>query len=142
MQTIVPMIDYEDGPAAMDWLCRAFGFEEGARIVEPNGWLSHGELTYRGGRILLASPSPDYRSPRSRRDADEREQRLAKLPWVIDGILVYVEDVETHYARALAAGATILSKPSDEGIGWLYRAEDPEGHRWMFLQPHASRESD
>lgn len=134
MQTIVPMIDYEDGPAAMDWLCRAFGFQERARLLEPDGRLSHGELTCRGGRLLLASPSPDYRSPRSRRAQDERERRLAALPWVIDGILVYVEDIDAHYARAAAAGAIILSPPSDDGIGRLYRAEDPEGHRWMFLQ--------
>jgi len=137
MQTIAAMIDYEDSPAAMDWLCRAFGFEERAQLLEPDGWLSHGELTYSSERILLASPSPEYRSPRSRRAQDEREQRLAELPWVIDGILVYVEDADAHHAQALAAGATILSAPSDEGVGRPYRTEDLEGHRWMFLESSA-----
>jgi PhnB protein len=56
---------------------------------------------------------------------------------VIDRVLVYIADADAHYARALAAGAIILTPPADEGIGRLYRAEDPEGHRWMFLQPVA-----
>ncbi|MGI6368468.1 MAG: VOC family protein [Anaerolineae bacterium] len=134
MQFIVPMLDYEDGIAAMEWLCRAFGFEERGRIVEADGRLSHGDLVLGSRRVLLASPSPDYRSPRNRRQDDAREQRLAALPWVIDGVLVYVDDVDAHYARALAEGAIILTPPQDEGVGRLYRAEDPEGHRWMFLQ--------
>jgi uncharacterized glyoxalase superfamily protein PhnB len=53
---------------------------------------------------------------------------------VVDGIHVSVEDVDAHYARAREAGATILSELEDnEGIGQRqYRAEDIEGHRWMF----------
>jgi uncharacterized glyoxalase superfamily protein PhnB len=47
--------------------------------------------------------------------------------------LVYVDDVAAHAERAEAAGATMLS-PVDEGPdGLRYRAEDLEGHRWMFV---------
>jgi uncharacterized glyoxalase superfamily protein PhnB len=54
---------------------------------------------------------------------------------VVDGVLVHVEDVSAHYARARAEGATILS-PLEEGESGRrrYRAEDLEGHRWMFAQ--------
>ena len=55
---------------------------------------------------------------------------LDEQPYVIDGVLVYVEDVESHFEKAKAAGATILS-PLEGG---RYRAEDLEGHRWMFMQ--------
>jgi uncharacterized glyoxalase superfamily protein PhnB len=54
---------------------------------------------------------------------------------VIDGVHVYVEDVDKHFARAKEAGATILSEPSDQPPGDRhYRAEDLEGHRGMFSQ--------
>ena len=57
-------------------------------------------------------------------------------PWVVDGLFVQVEDVDSHYERARAAGATILREPEDPGIGHrIYSAEDLEGHRWMFGQP-------
>jgi len=42
--------------------------------------------------------------------------------------------VDAHAERARAAGAVILSEPEDSGVGRLYRAEDVEGHRWMFMQ--------
>jgi len=54
---------------------------------------------------------------------------------VIDGFLVHVDDVDAHFARAKAAGAMILSDLEEAPYGRLYRAEDLEGHRWMFIQP-------
>ena len=44
MTFVVPMIAYEDGNAAMDWLIEAFGFAEADRRVSPDGRLTHGEL--------------------------------------------------------------------------------------------------
>ena len=60
---------------------------------------------------------------------------MVLVPWVIDGLLVHVDDVEAHFQRAKGAGATMLSDLLDQPYGRLYRAEDIEGHRWMFLQP-------
>jgi uncharacterized glyoxalase superfamily protein PhnB len=56
------------------------------------------------------------------------------VPWIVDGVLVYVDDVDAHYDRAKKAGATILSPLEDGGHGRRYRAEDLEGHRWMFME--------
>jgi uncharacterized glyoxalase superfamily protein PhnB len=56
------------------------------------------------------------------------------VPWVIDGVLVYVDDIDAHFARAAAAGAIILSEIEEGPPGRRYRAEDPEGHRWFFLE--------
>jgi uncharacterized glyoxalase superfamily protein PhnB len=50
-------------------------------------------------------------------------------------VQVEVADVDAHYARAGQAGARLLSGIQDEAFGRLYRAEDLEGHRWMFIQP-------
>ena len=118
----------------MDWLAKAFGFQEITRMLGPEGSLSHGEMAVGNGRIMLATPTPVYESPKRHREQCERASAWSAVPWVIDGILVYVDDVDQHYAQAQRAGATILSEPEDGGPGRLYRAEDLEGHRWMFLQ--------
>lgn len=130
---IVPMLAYEDGVAALECLARAFGFRERARLVEESGRLSHGELEAGSGLVMLAT-TPDYEGPRRHREHCEAARRWSSVPWVIDGVLVYVDDVDGHCARAKAHGATILSEPEDGFPGRRYRAEDPEGHRWMFLQ--------
>ena len=49
-------------------------------------------------------------------------------------LYVYVEDVDAHFKRSREAGATILSEVETGEPGKRYRAEDLEGHRWMFMQ--------
>ena len=129
---IIPMLAYEDGPGALDWLARAFGFRERARMLDDEGRLAHGEMELDGGVIMLATPTPDYESPKRHRETCEAAQAWSTVPWVVDGALVYVDDVDAHFQRAQAAGATILSEPEDSGHGRIYRAEDVEGHRGML----------
>jgi uncharacterized glyoxalase superfamily protein PhnB len=131
---VIPMIAYENGPAAMDWLARAFGFHERVRTTTPDGRLSHGEMDAGDGLIMLATPSPDYHGPKHHRDECEPARLWSEVPYIIDGVLVYVDDVTAHFERAKAAGATILSAPEEASEGKRYRAEDLEGHRWMFMQ--------
>jgi uncharacterized glyoxalase superfamily protein PhnB len=136
-QTIVPMIAYEDTAAAIDWLDRAFGFREkkGERYTERDGRITHAEMEFDGGRIYLANPTPDYQGPMHHRETCGAAKKWSSVPWVIDGLLVHVPDIEKHFARAKANGATMLSEIQSEPWGRLYRAEDLEGHRWMFMQP-------
>ena len=132
--SVVPMISYEDGVAALAWLRRAFGFRETARLTSPDGRLSHGEMEAGDGLIMLASPTPDYRSPKRHREACEQARKWSTVPWIIDGVLVYVDDLDRHFTRAKAAGATILSEIEEGPPGRRYRAEDFEGHRWFFFE--------
>lgn len=133
-QPVVPMLSYEDGLAAMTWLCGAFGFREQTRMTAPDGRLSHGEILAGESVIMLASATPDYQSPRHHREVCEQARKWSSVPWIIDGVLVYVDDLDAHFERALAAGATILSKIEDGPPGRRYRAEDIEGHRWFFFE--------
>jgi uncharacterized glyoxalase superfamily protein PhnB len=129
------MLSYEDAGAAADWLVRAFGFEERERYAEPDGTVSHVELRLGDGVVMLGNPGPDYRGPKRHREECEAAARWSRVPYVVDGVLAYVEDVDEHFERARAAGATILSQPEDQPYGDRhYRAEDVEGHRWMFAQ--------
>jgi len=134
---IVPMIAYEDAASAIDWLVRAFGFREVMRMAGEDGRIGHAELELGGGIIMLASPTPDYQSPRRHREACEPARKWSAVPWVIDGVMVQVDDANAHYLQAKGAGAAILSDPEDQPYGRVYRAEDLEGHRWMFMQSRA-----
>jgi PhnB protein len=132
--TVIPMISYEDGIAALDWLGRAFGFRELRRFTEPDGRLSHGEMRAGDGLVMLASPTPDYQSPKRHREICEPARRWSAVPWVVDGVLVLVRNLDRHFARAKAAGATILSAIEEGPPGRRYRVEDLEGHRWFFME--------
>jgi PhnB protein len=132
--TVIPMMAYENGPAAMDWLAGAFGFRERERRVTPEGRLSHGEMEAGDGLIMLATPSPHYHGPKKHREECEQARKWSEVPYIIDGVLVYVDDVKAHFDRAKAAGATILSEVEETPDGKRYRAEDIEGHRWMFIE--------
>lgn len=131
--SVIPMISYEDGIAALEWLAKAFGFRETSRLTGPDGRLSHGEMEAGDGLIMLASPTPDYRSPKRHREICEQARIWSAVPWIIDGVLVYVDDLDRHFKRAKAAGATILSDIQEGPPGRRYRAEDLEGHRWFFF---------
>ena len=135
-QRAIPMISYEDVGAAVDWLGTAFGFREsGERYTDDEGHVTHAELELDGASVMLGWPGPEYRSPAHHAQDCEQAARWLSTPWVIDGVHVEVEDVEAHYERASAAGATILRELEEQPFGRLYAAADPEGHRWMFMQP-------
>ena len=131
---IIPMLSYEDGIAAIGWLCKVFGFSERTRMLDDNGKLTHGEITLGDGVVMLASPTPYYQSPKHHREVCEATARYYSVPYIINGLLVYVDDVKSHYQKSREHGATILSDLEDGGPGLRYRVEDLEGHRWMFMQ--------
>ena len=121
-QRIIPALSYDDAPAAIEFLCRAFGFEEAERLEMPDGSIGHAELTLHGNTLALASAYPEggLGGP-------------TDLPRLHSFVMIYVDDVDAHHARAAAAGATITEPLADQFYGdRVYRALDPEGHRWSF----------
>ena len=121
-QRVIPYMLYSDAPAALEFLCKAFGFEERFRMPMPDGKIGHAEVGYQGNVVMLATAVAEmgHASPRD-------------LPARHCGIVCYVDDVDVHYAQAKAAGATIISEPEDQFYGdRTYRAKDPEGHEWNF----------
>jgi uncharacterized glyoxalase superfamily protein PhnB len=127
---------YDDAAQAIDWLCRAFGFEVRLRIEGDGGRIEHSELVFGDGLVMVGSaggkssrPHPlPCKSPRALGGANTQS------------IMTFVDDVEAHCAQARAAGATIVEPPETHDYGpdyWTdrgYRAEDPEGHQWWFYQ--------
>ena len=135
---VVPMPTYEDVGAASAWLCDAFGFSERERFQDGEGNVTTAVLSVPGGgMLLLGRTGPDYESPRRHRQTCEASRRWQQVPYVVDGVLVNVQDVDSHFEKARAAGATVLTEPEDTPHGRNYRVEDLEGHRWMFSGPSA-----
>jgi PhnB protein len=128
-------VSYEDVGAAVDWLSDAFGFRQSGELyMDDESRLTHAEIELGGATVMLGWPGPEYRGPARLAEERERTRRWLGPPYVVDGVLIYVDDVDAHCERARAAGATILREPTAEPYGRLYAAADPEGHRWMFFQ--------
>jgi len=124
MQTVTPYLLYEDGAAAIDWLCRTFGFRELRRMTGGAGGL-HAELEVGpdGVLVYLGQPTnPEFRNPRD-------VGRTSSL-------YVLVDDVDAHYERTAAAGAEIVEELVDLPFGHRrYGCRDPQGHEWFFATP-------
>ncbi len=139
-QRVIPMLSYEDAGRAADWIAKAFGAEETGRWTDEDGRVTHVNMELEGGVVMLGYPSPEYQGPKHHAEVCEHARRWSETPYIVDGVHVTVGDIDAHYERAKAAGARILSELEDDpGNGQRqYRAEDIEGHRWMFGQPRES----
>ncbi|NYE71557.1 VOC family protein [Microlunatus parietis] len=135
--TFSPMLAYENAGAAIAFLTEAFGFTETMRLVGDDGRIGHAELSYGNGKIMLVDFDRGYQGPRHHAETCAAARQWLDNPYVVNGVYVVVEDVEAHFKRAEAAGATMLSGIEEGVPGKLYRAADPEGQRWMFNQPPA-----
>jgi len=128
---------YRDAAAAIDWLCDAFGFAVRLRVVAEDGRIEHSELMFGDGLIMVAQESTTndqrpwkrrMRSPGSVGDANTQS------------LMLFVDDVEAHCARARSRGARIVEEPATHDYGadyWSdrsYGALDPEGHLWWVTQ--------
>lgn len=124
--TIIPTLKYQDAAATIDWLCKAFGFERHLVVPGANNTIEHAQLTLQGGMIMLGSAR------------DTAFDALQKPPRAIGGVVtqsvyIIIHDVDSHHARAVAAGAEIVMAPADQDYGGrFYSCRDPEGHLWNF----------
>jgi uncharacterized glyoxalase superfamily protein PhnB len=124
--TVIPGVRYRNAPAAIDWLCKAFGFSKHLVVPGDNNTIAHAQLTFGNGMIMLGS-------------VNEGEfGRLMKQPDQIGGCVtqsayVVTMDPDAHYARAKAAGAEIVMEIRDNDYGGRgYSCRDLEGHLWSF----------
>ena len=130
---IASAVYYEHAAVAIDWLCRAFGFEVRVKIEGEGGSIEHSELTYGEGLIMVGqagmADKPSFRkSPRAPDGANTQN------------MMVFVDDADAHCEHARANGAVIIMEPTTKDYGedwWIdrgYECEDLEGHHWWFYQ--------
>ena len=124
--TIIPAMRYRNAPAAIEWLCQAFGFEKHLVVPGENGTIVHAQLTFGSGMMMLGS-FRDNDFAKLVKQPDQLEGFETQCPYVV------VKDADTHYARAVAAGAKIVHEIEDASYGGRgYSCYDLEGHLWSF----------
>jgi uncharacterized glyoxalase superfamily protein PhnB len=122
---IIPTMRYRDAPAAIDWLCNAFGFSKQLVVPGEEGTIAHAQLTLGNGMIMLGT------------DRDDEFGRMIKTPKEIgtttQSAYIVIDEIDAHYQTAKSAGAEIVMEIADQDYGGrLYSARDPEGHLWNF----------
>lgn len=128
-------IYYDDAASAIDWLCRAFGFEVRLKVEGDGGRIMHSELVF-GEAVVMAAQSGPNRRPRLPRGASPASLGGA----ITQGVMLYVDSVEDHHRRAVEAGAIVVDEPQLHDYGpdfWAdrsYGALDLEGHLWWFTE--------
>ncbi|HWW85876.1 MAG TPA: VOC family protein [Vicinamibacterales bacterium] len=133
---LTPALFYDNAATAIDWLCRAFGFEVRLKVEGDNGRIEHSELVYGEGVIMVGQAGANPRRPGLTFPTSPKSVGGANT----QTLMLYVDDVDAHCSRARAAGATIFMEPEIHDYGpdyWSdrsYGAVDSEGHHWWFTQ--------
>ena len=126
--SITPCLLYDDAPAAIDFLCRAFGFTR--QLVVPGASaheVAHAQLSLDGNLIMLSSASPGSR------ERFGMVTPAATAGLVTACICVALDDPDAHHAQAAAAGAQVMGSVHDNEYGGRgYEARDCEGNVWSF----------
>ena len=108
--TVIPSIRYRDEPAAIQWLCEVFGFEQQLIVPNEDGSIAHAQLSFGNGMIMLGTIGAETHNT-----------------------YVVVSDADAVYARVKSAGAEILREIRDEAYGGRgFICRDLEGHVWSF----------
>lgn len=127
-QVFTSSVHYKDPKAALAWLADAFGFEVTMAIDGPPDApeMCHYEMSCAGrGRIMVGAEWADWVSSPTSTGGKVTQVVHVDLPSGLDA----------HCERARAAGAVIAAEPEEQFYGdRLYRAVDPEGHRWTFSE--------
>jgi PhnB protein len=117
---VMPYLSVEGAAKAIDFYCKVLGATERMRMAGPDGSIGHAELQVGDSVVMLADPFPDMGAP---------------TPTALKGspvtLMVYVEDVDAVFARAIKAGSKEIAPVQDQFYGDRSgQFEDPFGHRW------------
>jgi PhnB protein len=122
---VIPYLNVDDAAAAIKFYTDVFGGTERMRMDGPPGKIAHAEVEIGRGMIMLADEMPD---------AGNRSARAIGATPVT--VMVYVDDVDSVFQKALAAGAKELRPLENQFYGDRSGGfEDPFGHSW-FVASH------
>jgi uncharacterized glyoxalase superfamily protein PhnB len=132
--SLIPCLRYENAPAAIDFLCEAFGFSRHAVFADPADpqVIHHAQLVLEDGMVMLSTVGRGGAAEEATARYGWRTAREAR--GVTMTVYAVVADPDAQHDRAAAAGADIIRAPyANEGYaGRSYEARDPEGNVWCF----------
>ena len=120
--TATPYLIIQGAAKAIEFYKQAFGATELMRLGGPDGKVGHAEIKIGDSIIMLADEYPDmgFRGP----------QALGGTPV---SLMLYVEDSDTMFAQAIAAGGTVQKPVQDQFYGDRSgQMIDPFGHVWTI----------
>jgi PhnB protein len=118
--SVTPYLIVSGAARAIDYYKMAFGATEIMRMGGPDGKIAHAELQIGNSRIMLADEMPEmgHKSPLT-------------LGGSGTGLMLYVDDVDDTFARAITAGGTTVRGVQDQFYGDRSGTlDDPFGHQW------------
>ena len=125
--TVIPGLRYRNAIAMIEWLCRVFGFERQAVYTGPSDIVTHAQLTFGNGMVMISSVDNGTESSGFMKQPDEIGGVETQASYLI------VTDCDAVYARAKAAGAKMLIDLEEKDYGGkAFSCSDPEGHIWHF----------
>ena len=120
--TVTPYMAIRDAAKAIDFYQKAFGAEELFRMPGPGGKVMHAELQIGNSKVMLGEESLEQGAPSPK-----------TLGGTATGLLLYVNDVDASFNRAVSAGCTAKMPPTDMFWGDRFsKLEDPFGHSWSI----------
>lgn len=120
--SVTPYLIVRGAAAAIDYYTRAFDAKEKNRMADPSGKVGHAELQIGDSTVMLADEFPDLG---------------LTGPLSLGGtsvlMLIYVEDVDAQFEKAVAAGGTVTRPLADQFYGDRSGTlKDPFGHCWTL----------
>jgi PhnB protein len=122
--SVAPMLSVRRGAKAVEFYKAAFGAAELFRIDNERGEVV-AQLSVGTAQFWVADESPANLnfSPESLGGGSVR-------------MVMVVDDPDAAFARAVAAGATVVWAVTDQPYGWrVGRIVDPFGHHWEIGKP-------
>jgi PhnB protein len=113
---IDPWVISRDADAEIQFMRRAFGAQErpNSRILNADGTIGHVEVELAGSVVMMFDAQPGW-------------------PELPAHLRVYVDDIQTTVDEAVAAGARVVTRPTELAFGErVARVRDPQGHLWWI----------
>ena len=122
LHTVTPSLKIKDAARAIEFYKEAFGATERGRFEMPGGGIMHAEIMIGDSVVMLGEEMPEMG---------------AKGPHTLGGtpvrLHIYTADVDSLFAQATKAGATVMMPVADQFWGDRYGVlADPFGHEWSI----------
>ncbi len=97
-RTVTPMLTVKGAAELIDFLKRAFGATEAYRLAGPGGTVMHGEIKIGDSMVMIGEAAGQWKP-------------------MVSTVVLYVENADDWYKRAIQAGATSVKEPADQFYG-------------------------